>query len=479
MEKRIIFLILLWINGLYSFGQMSETVHLSIAGTLKNYIFTHPVATITNLTISGNLDARDVQFICDSMDILEVLDISNTTIIEYKGREGTQCNIDTIYPANEMPRYSFYFVYNPSSPVFFHKKSPPLTTVFFPSNLTSIGDYAFFDSDLEGILELPDSLIIIKQNAFGLCSNLTDVRFPQNLTFIDYQAFIQCSGLTGILHFPDSLVSIGTAVFKDCVGLMEVSFPLNLTSIADYAFAGCTGLTDILKLPDNLNYVDAFAFFNCSNLTQITFSQKITTIGKYAFMRCSSLAGSLELPDNLITIEEAAFRNCTGLEQLIFPTTLKTIESESFYNCNSLKKITNPNPIPISIDSSVFSGVDKKACTLKIPVASIELYKSAPVWQDFFIEEEDTTNLKTIENPDDMLFVYPNPTTSQLQITNYGLRITDYKIYDVMGRNVYLFTRPRVHSSTIDIDISPLPAGIYFLQIQTKKEIITRKIIKE
>ena len=70
----------------------------------------------------------------------------------------------------------------------------------------------------------------------------------------------------------------------------------------------------------------------------------------------------------------------------------------------------------------------------------------------------------------------PNPTTGELTITNYELRITDIEIFDVYGRNLTPHTSHRLSHTTIDI--SHFPAGIYFVKITTETGIITKKIIK-
>jgi hypothetical protein len=67
--------------------------------------------------------------------------------------------------------------------------------------------------------------------------------------------------------------------------------------------------------------------------------------------------------------------------------------------------------------------------------------------------------------------VYPNPTIGKLRITDYGLRITGVRIFDISG--VHLF-----NTQQTTLDISHLPAGIYFVQITTENGVVTRKIVK-
>jgi len=77
----------------------------------------------------------------------------------------------------------------------------------------------------------------------------------------------------------------------------------------------------------------------------------------------------------------------------------------------------------------------------------------------------------------DGIIVYPNPTDGELRITNYELRITNVKIFDLMGKNLTLLTSPM--SQNITINISQLPTGIYFLRIVTENGVVTKKIIKQ
>ena len=71
--------------------------------------------------------------------------------------------------------------------------------------------------------------------------------------------------------------------------------------------------------------------------------------------------------------------------------------------------------------------------------------------------------------------VYPNPTTGQLTIENGQLTINNVGIFDMMGRKQLSIVNCQL---SIEINISHLPAGIYFVQIQTEKEIVTKKVIK-
>jgi len=78
--------------------------------------------------------------------------------------------------------------------------------------------------------------------------------------------------------------------------------------------------------------------------------------------------------------------------------------------------------------------------------------------------------------------VYPNPTEGELTIENGVLnsiqeRIENVEIFDVFGRNMGV--KFPSFGGVRGGNISHLPAGMYFLRIQTEKGTITKKIIKK
>ncbi|MCL2040844.1 MAG: S8 family serine peptidase [Bacteroidales bacterium] len=74
------------------------------------------------------------------------------------------------------------------------------------------------------------------------------------------------------------------------------------------------------------------------------------------------------------------------------------------------------------------------------------------------------------------IIIYPNPTSGELRVESGELRVESVEIFDVFGRNVSRLTSHISHP--ISIDISHLPAGVYFLRIQTENNVVTRKVIK-
>ena len=72
---------------LYNFNP-SKTLQVNTAGTLASLLTANELATITNLTLTGTIDARDFVTLRDAMPVLAALDISGVTIAAYDGTAG-------------------------------------------------------------------------------------------------------------------------------------------------------------------------------------------------------------------------------------------------------------------------------------------------------------------------------------------------------------------------------------------------------
>jgi hypothetical protein len=81
------------------------------------------------------------------------------------------------------------------------------------------------------------------------------------------------------------------------------------------------------------------------------------------------------------------------------------------------------------------------------------------------------------QNPISGVSVYPNPTTGELRITNYELRITSLEVFDVYGRALLSHKSPV--SSETTLDISHLAAGLYFVKIKTEAGEVVKKVTKQ
>ena len=92
----------------------------------------------------------------------------------------------------------------------------------------------------------------------------------------------------------------------------------------------------------------------------------------------------LVIGNSVTAIGANAFAGIETLKKVSIGESVKTIGEQAFYNCVNLETIFNYRPTPTNTYSNAFDGVDKFECTLHVLPNSIDMYKAAAVWRDFY-----------------------------------------------------------------------------------------------
>ena len=140
----------------------------------------------------------------------------------------------------------------------------------------------------------------------------------------------------------------------------------------------------------------------------------------------------LVIGNSVTAIGENAFAGISTLKKVTIGESMKTIHNNAFYNCVNLETIFNYRPTPTNAYSTAFDGVDKFECKLYVLPSSIDMYKAAAVWRDFYytyaigaVETTVTTNDVTVEPQDNAATVtWPtndNAASYTIQITKDGV----------------------------------------------------------
>ena len=354
-----------------------------------------------------------------------------------------------------------------------------LTSVTIPNSVTSIGILAFsgcsgltsivvdkgnvnYDSrnNCNAIIEtatntlitgckktiIPNSVTSIGEYAFGGCSGLTSVTIPNSVTSISYSAFDGCSGLTSVT-IPNSVTSIGEAAFSSCRGLTSVTIGMSVTSIGKSAFSLCSGLTSIVVDENNTVFDsrnNCNAIMETATNTLITgcnstiIPNSVTSIGSFAFYGCSGLT-SVTIPNSVTSIGEDAFGYCTGLTSVTIGNLVTSIGEYAFYNCSGLKVLTCLAPNPPACDINAFTGIDKSKCTLYVIKESVNVYKIADQWKDFYnISEYDGVDDITVDG-DDAETLYDVYNMQGVKVAG-GLRRAEMS--DALPHGIYILVSP-------------------------------------
>ena len=229
----------------------------------------------TNLVVVGEVTENDwggLQHIAATTLDLKGAKIGNTFALANALRENVQ-NLTLPNDAN-YTKVPDYFAYNALA----------LQSVTFPSQITEIGDRAFFG-----------------------CGNLASVDLPANLTTIGESAF-QDSGLKTLV-LPSKLTTVGADAFFDCGQLENV---------------------EMKQLEGSCTFGNR-AFGSCFQLKHITLSEGVTAISTQMFDKCSMLE-SIRIPSTCKTIGQEAFNICASLHSIVIPEGVDLIEKQAFTN---------------------------------------------------------------------------------------------------------------------------------------------------
>ena len=211
----------------------------------------------------------------------------------------------------------------------------PLTSIVIPDSVTSIAQGAFYYcADLASV-KLPAELDEIYPLVFQGCTSLKSIDLPESLRIIGRQAFSH-AGLTAI-EIPDSVVLIDENAFFECMDLEYVKLPASLEETGWRCFQDCDKLSTIV-MPDGIdtNFGQWF-FLSCDSLTNLDFHTS-PIIGMAMYGNCNGLT-VLNIPECVTTISDFAFNYCENLSYVTIPAGVTEFGAKPFHDCPKLGAI--------------------------------------------------------------------------------------------------------------------------------------------
>ena len=103
-----------------------------------------------------------------------------------------------------------------------------------------------------------NDIVGINYGVFKGNEDITSVTIAEGISYIESQAFRDCTGLKTVV-LPNSLTLIDSRAFEGCTALESVTFGENLIEIGSSAFEGCAALSDVI-LPDTVQLIGSSAF---------------------------------------------------------------------------------------------------------------------------------------------------------------------------------------------------------------------------
>ena len=235
-------------------------------------------------------------------------------------------------------------------------------------------------------------------------STLTDLRFGETLGDIGKFLFEKCSSIATV-NIP-GVESIGEKAFYDCTALSGLTLNFGTKSLGEHAFANCTALKNVvlpptvvsvsdgcfmndhelvtLDLGNSLEIIGPSAFSGCASLSELNFPKTLYNLGVESFKGCENLS-YVTIPDgcSLSSIGACAFQNCTGIEWISLSNSITSLGDNSFDGCNSIRYIKSFNTVP-PVGLPNFSENVIENSTVFVPAESLDDYKDADLWREFF-----------------------------------------------------------------------------------------------
>lgn len=210
-----------------------------------------------------------------------------------------------------------------------------LTSITLPSSLQVIGSYAFYDNDGLKSLTIPASVTTIFNNAFDRSDNVASLTFSgtskcktigNNAFYLLGSAVTSDTPFTSI-SIPNSVTTLGTDVFYG-VRVKNLTLGTGITTLPALA-TGSTNFSGYLEsiTMNGVKTIPANAFKGYKKLTSASFNAA-TTIGESAFEGSGLTA--ITIPSTVKTVNKRAFANCTSATSVLVKTSYASYYTEAF-----------------------------------------------------------------------------------------------------------------------------------------------------
>ena len=250
--------------------------------------------------------------------------------------------------------------------------------------VTFLHTKCFFHSGCREVI-LPNTIEVIKSDAFRFCENLEEISIPNTIKEVQSGAFKRCDKLKQTL-FSHGLY-IGNAENPYLILRTNTKeYPKNLVVevhpktkfILDTVFTPCrengsVGFAEVkniqkLILHDHLIFIDDNAFSTswvpmyiptlCIDSIEWLCKSKVKLPGRLQenfIVDGKETNGTLTIPSTVTDIPYGCFRGYHFIKKVCFEGNISTIGSYAFAKCKNLKEIHFPPQIEC-IDNSAFSG---------------------------------------------------------------------------------------------------------------------------
>ena len=140
--------------------------------------------------------------------------------------------------------------------LYFGDEEKAVPSVEIPSDIDSVGQYAFINCRQLTSVSIPSNVKTIGNEAFARCVNLSSVTIAEGsgengLQELKFKAFNQCGFTTIVL--PNTLTTIGDNAFDNCDNLVSVVIPSSVTKMGKEVFSFIDNHVAVFCLTNGVN----------------------------------------------------------------------------------------------------------------------------------------------------------------------------------------------------------------------------------
>nr|DAG00971.1 MAG TPA: leucine rich repeat protein [Siphoviridae sp. ct0Bp21] len=302
-----------------------------------------------------------------------------------------------------------------------------LTDINFPNTITYI-DTDSFPIFLGTRLEIPASVSTIYSDAFKSCPNLTEIVFHEGLEEIGEGSFEGCNSLKNIV-FPESLWALDYAFSDITLDYIEIGRK-NIAFDSNIRVPDCKNLT--------IRGGDIDQIFYTNSLENLTLKKDVVFSRTSVFSKCSALK-SVTIENGITVIPAECFKD-TQLANVSIPASVSSIGENAFKTSVTTNITLNKKTNEISGSPWGATGT----ITWLILATRIEVSHMPTKTRYFVGEPFDATGL--------VITAYYADNTST-QTTGYTLSSPDMSVYGNKTVTV-TFDEKTVDFSILVVDIS-------------------------
>ena len=269
----------------------------------------------------------------------------------------------------------------------------PLESVYLGRNYISDGRPFRGFSTLQNVI-VSDMVTSIQPEEFKYSQGLRIVMLGSNIAEIGNSAFEHCDTLA-FITLPESVLRIGEYAFYRCDSLSVVNIPSNVYQIGGEAFRFCHDLESII-IPASVDTIGAWAFCN-GGLKNVRFDDadrpvRLWDYAGYCIFSDNPLE-NIYMGRNYIS-GGLPFRGFSTIRLATIGSLVNSLNDYEFEGCRDMAMLFSLNEMPPTCNSSAFNGINKMNCVLSVPAQSIELYKAADGWRDFYIIQDAVNDIR-------------------------------------------------------------------------------------